>query len=203
MSTHVDAAAAGPRDKLALTLLPRCCASAASRRRCAELYGAAEDPRLPAPLHRRGGGRRRRAARAARPTTASSPPTASTATRWRAASPPARSWPRCSASRRAAAAAAAARCTSSTRATRFYGGNAIVGGGLPLAVGLALADKMQGRRARDRLLLRRRRGGRGRVPRVDEPGRAVEAAGALLLREQPLRDGHRARRAPSRRPTSA
>jgi len=30
-------------------------------------------------------------------------------------------------------------------ATRFYGGNAIVGGGLPVAVGLALADKMQRR----------------------------------------------------------
>ena len=30
------------------------------------------------------------------------------------------------------------------RATNFYGGNAIVGGGLPLAVGLALADHMQG-----------------------------------------------------------
>ena len=30
-------------------------------------------------------------------------------------------------------------------ATRFYGGNAIVGGGLPLAVGLALADKMSKR----------------------------------------------------------
>jgi pyruvate dehydrogenase E1 component alpha subunit len=30
-------------------------------------------------------------------------------------------------------------------ATRFYGGNAIVGGGLPLAVGFALAEKMQGR----------------------------------------------------------
>ncbi len=30
-------------------------------------------------------------------------------------------------------------------ATRFYGGNAIVGGGLPLAVGLALADKLQQR----------------------------------------------------------
>ncbi len=28
----------------------------------------------------------------------------------------------------------------------FYGGNAIVGGGLPVAVGLALADKLQGRR---------------------------------------------------------
>lgn len=30
-------------------------------------------------------------------------------------------------------------------ATRFYGGNAIVGGGIPLAVGLALAEKMRGR----------------------------------------------------------
>ena len=30
-------------------------------------------------------------------------------------------------------------------ATRFYGGNAIVAGGLPLAIGLALADKMAGR----------------------------------------------------------
>ncbi len=29
---------------------------------------------------------------------------------------------------------------------RFYGGNAIVGGGLPIAVGLALADRMQGRK---------------------------------------------------------
>lgn len=33
------------------------------------------------------------------------------------------------------------------RATRFYGGNAIVGGGLPLAAGLALADKMGKRQA--------------------------------------------------------
>ena len=31
------------------------------------------------------------------------------------------------------------------RATRFYGGNAIVGGGLPVAVGLALGDRMLGR----------------------------------------------------------
>ena len=29
-------------------------------------------------------------------------------------------------------------------ATRFFGGNAIVGGGLPIAIGLALADKMRG-----------------------------------------------------------
>jgi pyruvate dehydrogenase E1 component alpha subunit len=33
------------------------------------------------------------------------------------------------------------------RATRFYGGNAIVGAGLPLAAGLALADRMSGRQA--------------------------------------------------------
>lgn len=32
-------------------------------------------------------------------------------------------------------------------ATRFFGGNAIVGGGLPLAVGLALADRLSGRDA--------------------------------------------------------
>ena len=42
---------------------------------------------------------------------------------------------------RAVAAVAAARCTSST-ARRFYGGNAIVGGGLPLSIGVALADRM-------------------------------------------------------------
>ena len=32
-------------------------------------------------------------------------------------------------------------------AARFYGGNAIVGGGLPLAVGLALAAKLQGEKS--------------------------------------------------------
>ena len=85
-------------------------------------------------------------------------------------------------------------------ARRFYGGNAIVGGGLPIAVGLALADKLQHRPARHGVLLRRRRGGRGRVPRVAEPGGALEAAGALPLREQPLRDGHRRSRGTSRRP---
>jgi pyruvate dehydrogenase E1 component alpha subunit len=31
------------------------------------------------------------------------------------------------------------------KSRHFYGGNAIVGGGLPIAVGLALADRMQGR----------------------------------------------------------
>ena len=43
------------------------------------------------------------------------------------------------------------------------------------------------------LLLRRGRRRRGRVPRVAEPGRALAPAGALLLREQSLRDGDRDR----------
>ena len=68
-------------------------------------------------------------------------------------------------------------------ATHFYGGNAIVGGGLPLAVGLALADKLAGRQQVDRLLLRRRRGRRRRVSRIAQSRRVVEAAGAVLLRE--------------------
>ena len=75
-------------------------------------------------------------------------------------------------------------------ATRFYGGNAIVGGGLPLAVGLALADEMPQRPRGHRLLLRRRRGRGRRVPRIAESRGAVAAAGAVRLREQSLRDGH-------------
>ena len=55
-----------------------------------------------------------------------------------------------------------------------------------------------------RLLLRRRRRRRGRVPRVPQPGRAVAAAGPVLLREQPLRHGHRAAPRPRRdRPGAA
>ena len=114
--------------------------------KCAELYSAAQDPRLPAPLHRRGGGRRRASCRR------STPDDAVVATYREHGHALARGIPMrrdhgrdVRQGRRAAAAAAAARCTSSTPRRRFYGGNAIVGGGLPLAVGLALADKMQGR----------------------------------------------------------
>ena len=56
-----------------------------------------------------------------------------------------RSWRRCTARRRAAAAGRGGSMHLFDAGTRFYGGNAIVGGGLPLAVGLALADKMAGR----------------------------------------------------------
>ena len=151
---------------------------------------ADQDPRLSAPVHRRGGGRRRGACRRSAPTT----PWSSTYREHGHAL-----------ARGVAPGAIMAEmygkqegCSRGRGGSmhlfdvgkRFYGGNAIVAGGLPLAVGLALADQMQGRRARDRLLLRRRRGRRGRVPRVAQSGGAVEAAGAVPLREQPLRHGH-------------
>ena len=46
--------------------------------------------------------------------------------------------------------------------TRFYGGNAIVAGGLPLAAGLALADKQLGRQ-------------RGRPPAISARARSPRA----------------------------
>ena len=64
--------------------------------------------------------------------------------------------------------------------TNFYGGNAIVGGGLPLAAGLALADHMRGDPHVTRLFLWRGGGGRRRVSRGDEPGRPVGACRCCL-----------------------
>ena len=85
------------------------------------------------------------------------------------------------------------------RSTNFLGGHAIVGRA-PAARGRGrLRHQVPGRRPGHRVLLRRRRRARGRVPRGDEPGRALEAARHLHLREQPLRDGHLASSARSRR----
>ena len=75
----------------------------------------------------------------------SSRPTASTATRWRAASPPARSWPRCTARPKAAAAAAAARCTCSTPRPDSTAATRSSAAGCRWRSGFALADKMQGK----------------------------------------------------------
>ncbi len=73
---------------------------------------------------------------------------------------------------------------------RFMGGYGIVGGNLPIAAGLALSCRVQGRRRGHRLHVRRRRLQRRQLRRDDEPGGALEAAGPLPGREQPLRDGH-------------
>ena len=104
-----------------------------------------EDPRLPARLHRRGGGGGRRDERPG------------TRRRRRRHLPRARARPACGGVPAEAILAemygkqeGCCRGRGGSMhlfdaATRFYGGNAIVAGGLPLAVGLALADKMQGR----------------------------------------------------------
>ena len=138
-SRHDRAAAARPRDRAdrahALHLLRQMLRIRRFEEKCAELYSAGK---IRGFLHLYIGEEAVAvgAMRRSRPTMRWSPPIASTARRWRAGRQPTPSWPRCSASRKVAARAAAARCTSSTPGTRFYGGNAIVGGGLPLAVGL-------------------------------------------------------------------
>ena len=150
-----------------------------------------EDPRLPAPLHRRGGGRRRASCRR------STPDDAIVATYRehghalaRGVAHGRRSWPRCTARATAAAAAAAARCTCSTRRPASTAATRSSAAGCRSRSGSRWPTRCAAGRRRHRLLLRRRRGRRGRVPRVPQPGRAVAAAGAVLLREQPLRDGH-------------
>ena len=74
----------------------------------------------------------------------------------------------------------------------FLGGHGIVGGHIPLTTGMAFAIKYREERPGRRVLLRRGRREQRRVPRGAQHGRALEAAGDLHLREQPLRHGHRA-----------
>ena len=69
-------------------------------------------------------------------------------------------------------------------------GIAIVGGGIPVAAGMALALKMQQTRPRGGLFLRRRRRVRRGVSRRGQHGGDLEPAGRLRLREQPLRGQH-------------
>ena len=67
----------------------------------------------------------------------------------------------------------------------------IVGGGVPIAVGLALAAQLDGGdRVRRRHLRRRSHQHRSRA-RGDEPGRPVGVAGCLRLSEQPVGRAHR------------
>ena len=62
-----------------------------------------------------------------------------------------------------------------------------LGAMLPVADGLALAAQLRGEHRVAAALHGRRRHQRGRLPRGGEPGRGVEAAGALRRREQPVR----------------
>ena len=84
-------------------------------------------------------------------------------------------------------------------AVGMLGANGIVGGGLPIACGRRAGRPARGQGQRHGVLLRRRRGRRGRVPRGAQHRLGVEAAHRLRLREQPVRGEQRGRRAASRR----
>ena len=73
----------------------------------------------------------------------------------------------------------------------FFGGHGIVGAQVPLGTGLAFANRYRGNDNVCAGLFRRRRRQSGPGLRELQHGRAVEAAGHLCDREQPLRHGHR------------
>ncbi len=70
------------------------------------------------------------------------------------------------------------------------GANAIVGGSTGIATGAAFSREAARHRPGGRLLLRRRRARPGAALRGDEHGGALDAAGGLRLREQPLQRVH-------------
>ena len=78
-------------------------------------------------------------------------------------------------------------------ATRFYGGNAIVGGGLPLAVGLALADKHATAARVTACFFGEGAVAEGEFHESMNLAALWRLPVLFLLREQPLRDGHGAR----------
>ena len=111
--------------------------------RVAELYRDGDIPGFVTRLARPGGGRGRRLRRAASPTTTSPPPTAATATARQGRRRRADDGRAVRPADRAAAAARAARCTWPTRRSASSAPTAIVGAGMPLAVGAGLASKLR------------------------------------------------------------
>ena len=171
--------------------------------RCVELYSAGQDPRLPAPLHRRGGGRRRARCAALGPDDAVVATYREHGHALRARRARRRDHGRdVRQGRRAAAGGRGGSMHLSTPSTRFYGGNAIVAR-RPPARRRARAGRQH---AGPRRASRPASSATAPSPRASstsaQPRRALAAAGAVLLREQPLRDGHRARALRVARPTS-
>ncbi len=78
-------------------------------------------------------------------------------------------------------------------ATRFYGGNAIVGGGLPVATGLALAAHMQGQRTVTACFFGEGAMAEGDFHECMNLAALWRLPVLFCCGEQPLRNGHRAR----------
>ena len=81
----------------------------------------------------------------------------------------------------------------------MMGSYAIVGAHLPIALGRGLVRAVPQVRAGRRVLLRRRDDQHRRVPRGAQPGRRVEGAGRVRVREQPVHGVHADRRGDRRR----
>ena len=90
----------------------------------------------------------------------------------------------------ATARAGAGACTSPTFPWAASAPTGSWAAGIPIAVGSALSQRLQKSPEHHGLLLRRRGDEHGLVPRVGEPRLGLEAAGAVRLREQPLRHVH-------------
>ena len=75
----------------------------------------------------------------------------------------------------------------------MLGANGVVGSNIPVATGVALSAKVQGKDSVSGRLLRGRRRQPGQPARVHEPCVDLEAPRAVRLREQPLRRVHAGR----------
>ena len=77
-----------------------------------------------------------------------------------------------------------------SREKNFYGGHGIVGAQVPIGTGLAFAHKYNGNKNVSLTYFGDGSANQGQVYESHEHGRALEAAGRLHHREQPLRHGH-------------
>ena len=142
------------------------------------------------PRRRPRGGRGRRERGAARRTTTCSPPTAATTTRWPAGATP----EECLAELMSKATGLCKAKGGSMHLTKARPGHARLVRDRRRAPADGGRRGLVGEAARHRAgrggVLRRRRHQHRRLPRGAQPGRGVEAAGAVHLREQPLHGVH-------------